>query len=150
MSRILYYLPDCPDGAGTGICAVKPGIAVTNRVLARYTGVFRLAEGQSGYVTAILSRGAGAGVEVWGRGAGAEERERGSGAESRWGEGFPGTIGAPGRSPAVYSAEEIRRAGSSSGCSGARSMRGLPGTWRRGRGGRVRMLGTHGRSGALY
>jgi hypothetical protein len=27
---------------------------------------------------------------------------------------------------------------------------GMPGTWRRGRGGRVRMLGTHGRSSALY
>jgi hypothetical protein len=41
---------------GTGICAVKLRIDVTNRLLARYVVVIRLAEDQRGYVASILSR----------------------------------------------------------------------------------------------
>jgi hypothetical protein len=41
---------------GPGVCAVKRGIDVTNRVLACYIEVLQLVGGQSGCVTAILSR----------------------------------------------------------------------------------------------
>src|SRR6476659_8396978 len=73
MSRYLYSHADVKDPllacrpgsrraprgarrAGTGICAVKPGIDVTNRVLARGIEVLQVTEDQSGYVTSILSR----------------------------------------------------------------------------------------------
>src|SRR6185437_17023848 len=80
----------------------------------------------------------------WNPGSSALQRRPGQGTPPEvdvvGGEGFPGTIGAPGEEQRRYSAEKIRRARILPDLPWSRIVRDLPGTWRRGHGSWVRVL----------